>query len=176
METFYRIVWLFFCYSFLGWLLETAVAALREKRYVDRSLLFGPLCVVYGAAGVVISVALRDLANNWLFLFLGSAIYATVAEWLAGHWLYKLTGERWWDYSGRKGNLDGYICLSSSLLWGALGAVAVKWLIPALGWIGGAVPPTLAHILLWVLLGILAVDVLATSLTLAGTLHRLPKV
>ena len=31
METFYRLIWLFFCYSFLGWLLETAVAALREK-------------------------------------------------------------------------------------------------------------------------------------------------
>ena len=85
METFYRLVWHFFCYSFLGWLLVTAVAALREKRYVDRSLLFGPVCIVYGLAGVVISIALRDLVDSWLFLFLGSAIYATVAEWLAGH-------------------------------------------------------------------------------------------
>ena len=79
METFYRLIWLFFCYSFLGWLLETAIAAVRERKYVDRSLLFGPVCVVYGAAGVVISVALRDLVGNWLFLFLGSAVYATVA-------------------------------------------------------------------------------------------------
>ena len=63
METFYRLVWLFFCYSFLGWLLETAVAAVRERRYVDRSLLFGPVCVVYGAAGVVISIALCDLTD-----------------------------------------------------------------------------------------------------------------
>ena len=113
METFYRLVWLFFCYSFLGWLLETAVAAVRERRYVDRSLLFGPVCVVYGAAGVVISIALCDLTDNWVFLFLGSVIYATVAEWLAGHWLLKLTGVRWWDYSDRKWDLDGHICLSS---------------------------------------------------------------
>lgn len=176
METFYRLVWLFFCYSFLGWLLETAIAALREKRYVDRSLLFGPVCIVYGLAGVVISIALRDLVDSWLFLFLGSAIYATVAEWLAGHWLYKLTRTRWWDYSDRKGNLDGYICLTASLFWGALGAVAVKWLIPMIGWLGNIVPPTLAHILLWILLAILAVDCLATSLTVAGTLHRLPQV
>ena len=176
METFYRLVWLFFCYSFLGWLLETAVAAVRERRYVDRSLLFGPVCVVYGAAGVVISIALCDLTDNWVFLFLGSVIYATVAEWLAGHWLLKLTGVRWWDYSDRKWDLDGHICLSSSLLWGLLGAVAVKWLIPMLGWVGDAVPPTLAHILLWILLGIFALDCLATSLTLAGTLHRMPRV
>lgn len=176
METFYRIIWLFFCYSFLGWLLETAAAAIRQRKYVDRSFLFGPVCVVYGAAGVVISIALSDLADSWLFLFLGSAIYATVAEWLAGHWLLKLTGTRWWDYSDRKGNLDGHICLSSSLLWGALGAAAVKWLIPMLGWIGNAIPPTLAHILLWILLAILALDCLATSLTVAGTLHRMPRV
>lgn len=176
MEEFYRLVWLFFCYSFLGWLLETAVAAVRERRYVDRSLLFGPVCVVYGAAGVVISIALCDLADNLAFLFLGSAIYATVAEWLAGHWLYKLTGTRWWDYSGRRWNLDGYVCLSSSTLWGVMGTVAVKWLIPALGWVGELVPSAVAHILLWVMLGILALDVLATSLTLAGTLHRMPGV
>ncbi|MCI9264410.1 MAG: putative ABC transporter permease [Oscillospiraceae bacterium] len=176
METFYRLVWLFFCYSFLGWLLETAVAAVRQRRYVDWSLLFGPICVVYGAAGVVISVALCDLAENWLFLFLGSAIYATVAEWLAGHWLFKLTGTRWWDYSDRKWNLDGYVCFSSSALWGVMGVVAVKWLIPALGWVGELIPTTVAHILLWVLLGILGLDVLATWLTLAGTLHRMPKV
>ena len=70
METFYRIIWLFFCYSFLGWLAETAWAAVREKKYVDRSLLFGPLCIVYGFAGVLISIALRDLVDNWFFLFL----------------------------------------------------------------------------------------------------------
>ena len=176
METFYRLIWLFFCYSFLGWLLETAAAAIRQRKYVDRSFLFGPVCVVYGTAGVVISIALSDLADSWLFLFLGSAIYATVAEWLAGHWLLKLTGTRWWDYSDRKGNLDGHICLSSSLLWGALGAAAVKWLIPMLGWIGNAIPPPQAQIQLWILLAILALDCLATSLTVAGTLHRMPRV
>ena len=176
METFYRLVWLFFCYAFLGWLLETTAAAVRERRYVDRSLLFGPVCVVYGAAGVVISIALCDLAENWVFLFLGSSIYATVAEWLSGHWLYKLTGTCWWDYSGRRGNLDGYVCLTASLLWGVLGTAAVKWLIPVLGWIGGVVPPAVAHLLLWALLGVFALDCLATALTLAGTLHRMPQV
>ena len=176
METFYRLIWLFFCYSFLGWLLETAVAAIRQRKYVDRSFLFGPVCVVYGAAGVVISIALSDLADSWLFLFLGSAIYATVAEWLAGHWLLKLTGTRWWDYSDRKGNLDGHICLSSSLLWGALGAAAVKWLIPMLGWIGNAIPPTHAQIQVWLLIGHFGRGSFGSTHTLAGTHHRMPRV
>lgn len=176
MEIFYNVIWLFFCYSFLGWLGETAYAAVREKRYVDRSLLFGPICVVYGVGGVFISVALGELADSWFFLFLGSAIYATVVEWLAGHILERLTGTRWWDYSDRRWNLDGYICLSGSLIWGVLGAVSVRWIIPLVGSLGGWLPSPVSHILLLSLLVVFAMDCLATGLTLAGTVHRLPRV
>lgn len=35
--------------------------------------------------------------------------------------------ERWWDYSEVKWNLDGYICLPASALWGVLGYVMVRW-------------------------------------------------
>ena len=70
-QAFYNIIWLFFVYSFLGWLFETAVAAVKEKKYVDRSLLFGPLCILYGVAGVFITVTLEDLAGNWFFLIIG---------------------------------------------------------------------------------------------------------
>lgn len=176
MELFYTALWLFFCGSLLGWLGETAAAALKERKYVDRSLLFGPVCVVYGLSGVIISLALRDLAQGWVSLFLGSAIYATVIEWLAGHALERLTGVRWWDYSGRKWNLDGYICLSSSVLWGLLGVAAVKWFVPfALG-LRALVPPVLDRTVLLVGLGVFLVDCLATALTLAGVVHRLPRV
>ena len=67
METFYRIVWLFFCYSFLGWLGETGLTALRERRYVDKSLLYGPVCIVYGLAGVFITIApsMPRWRNGW---------------------------------------------------------------------------------------------------------------
>ena len=131
MHVFDLAMWLFFCYSFLGWLAETALAAVRTRKYVDRSLLFGPVCVVYGAAGLLISASLGELSGSWFFLFLGSAIYATVVEWLAGHMLEKLTHTRWWDYSGHRWNLDGYISLRSSALWGLLGLALVR---------GGGIP------------------------------------
>ena len=95
--SFYQIVFIFFCYSFLGWVLETGTAAVRQRRYVTARPL-GPLCAVYGVAGVVITAGLQELRGNWLFLFLGSAIYATVVEWIAGHLLERITHTRWWDY------------------------------------------------------------------------------
>ena len=122
----FPLLWLFFCYSFLGWVLETAVSAVRLHRYVDRSVLFGPLCACYGITAVLLTVGLPELRGNYFFLFLGSAICSTVVEWIAGHLLEKATHTRWWDYSNRRGNLDGYICVGAFLLWGVLGLAAVQ--------------------------------------------------
>ena len=176
MEAIYQALWLFFCYSFLGWVGETALAAVRTRRYVDRSLLLGPICIIYGAAGLLISVLLRELAGSWFFLFLGSAIYATVVEFLAGHLLEHLTRTRWWDYSKYRCNLDGYVCLRASVLWGLLGVAVIKWLCPLLIRVYHLIPGLVCHVLLWVLVGIFLVDVAATGLTLAGTSGRLPRV
>ena len=95
----FPLLWLFFCYSFLGWVLETAVSAVRLHRYVDRSVLFGPLCACYGITAVLLTVGLPELRGNYFFLFLGSAICSTVVEWIAGHLLEKATHTRWWEKS-----------------------------------------------------------------------------
>ena len=52
----YEIAWLFFVYSFLGWVMETVAAALKQKRFVNRGLVNAPLCVIYGIAALAITV------------------------------------------------------------------------------------------------------------------------
>lgn len=173
---FYQLVWLFFAFSFLGWVLEVVYTALRQRRYRDRGVLHGPLCLVYGITGCIVSVGLQELAGGWFFLFLGSALYATAVEWVAGHWLERYTHTRWWDYSGRRFNLDGYISLSASAIWGVLGVITVKWLTPLLLRLYGLVPAGAAHVLLWAALAVFAADCLGTGLTLAGLRDRLPQV
>ena len=158
----FPLLWLFFCYSFLGWVLETAVSAVRLHRYVDRSVLFGPLCACYGITAVLLTVGL------------GSAICSTVVEWIAGHLLEKATHTRWWDYSNRRGNLDGYICVGAFLLWGVLGLAAVQWINPLLLALYRWLPPLVGEILLWVLLALLAADIAGTVLTLCGVRSSLP--
>ena len=170
----YPVIWFFFCYSFLGWVLETALAAVKTRRYVDRSLLFGPWCTIYGVSGTIISLGLRELAGSWFFLLLGSAVLATVVEWVAGHLLERVSHTRWWDYSKRRWNLDGYICLGASLTWGVMGLVVVKWLNPLLASLFSLIPTVVSYPLIWVLVGLLLVDCLGTALTLAGAGHKLP--
>ena len=169
------MLWLFFCYGLLGWVLETAYAALRQRRYVDRSVLFGPLCLSYGLTGAVLTWGLWELRGRYFFLFLGCAVGATVVEWAAGHLLERATRTRWWDYSARRFNLDGYICAGASAVWGLLGLAAVQWVSPLLVSLYRLLPPLAGHILLWVLVGVLAVDGLGTILTLAGVRETLPQ-
>ena len=81
--TWYELLWLFFIYSFLGWVLETAAATVKQKKFANRGLVNGPFCVIYGIAALFMTFGLQELRGVWLFLF--ATIYATVIEWVAGH-------------------------------------------------------------------------------------------
>lgn len=167
----YELLWLFLVYSFLGWILETIVAAFKQKRFVNRGLINGPLCVIYGIAAVVISVYLQELTGFWLVL--GGMIFSTTLEWAAGHLIERIYKERWWDYSDMPWNLDGYICLPVSLVWGVLGFVVVRWCNTVLIRVFSLFPRTAGQIIIWVLLAVMVVDSVATLMILSGKSSRL---
>ena len=172
----YELGWLFFAYSFIGWVLEILFVAVRRRKYVDRGVLNGPLCMVYGIAGVIIAATMSENSSNLFFLFLYSALYATVIEWIAGHILEHSTQSRWWDYSHLPFNLDGYIALPVSVLWGILGVGLVKWGNPLLVYLVRMIPQPLGSILLCVLTVVFLIDLIDTMLTMAGIRERLPQV
>lgn len=92
-----RLLFLFFTYAFLGWVLETVLVTLKQKKVVNRGFLNGPLCMIYGITAIILTVGLTSLKDNIFFLFVGSCIYATVTELLAGKFLEKYYHGRWWD-------------------------------------------------------------------------------
>ena len=162
----YELLWLFFVYSFLGWVLETAATTLKQRKFSNRGLVNGPFCVIYGITAVLMSVGLQELKGIWLFVF--AAVYATVAEWISGHLIEKIFHERWWDYSERKRNLDGYICVSASVFWGALGYVAVRFGNRFIIFLLTILPYILMRILLLILIVVLFIDVFASVMLLSG--------
>ena len=162
----YELLWLFFIYSFGGWVLETVIATLKQRKFANRGLVNGPFCVIYGLTVICMSIGLQELTGFWLFAF--AVIYATIAEWISGHLIEKAFGERWWDYSGRRWNLDGYICLTASLVWGAMGYVAVHWGNYLLLTLISLLPGLLMKIVLLALAGVLFVDVMGSFLLLTG--------
>ena len=162
----YELIWLFLIYSFLGWMLETILAATEQRRFVNRGLINGPLCTIYGVPIVILTIFGQELPLFWLFL--GAMIVATVTEWIGGHIIERFYHERWWDYSNVKWNLDGYICLPASLVWGVLGTVSMRWGNGLLIRLYGFLPEGIGHLLVWILAGMLVLDVAATIFALSG--------
>ena len=160
----YGLLWLFFIYSFLGWVLETVTATLKHRKFSNRGLVNGPFCVMYGITAVIISVGLQKLTGFWLFWY--SMIYATVTEWIGGHLIEKAFKQRWWDYSNVKWNLDGYVCLPASALWGVFGYIAMRWGNPLISKLLSVFPSLLMHIVLLVLVILMFVDISASYLLL----------
>ncbi|WP_300252971.1 putative ABC transporter permease [uncultured Subdoligranulum sp.] len=171
---FYQLTYLFFAYSFLGWLGEVLTNAVRKRRYQDCGVLNGPLCILYGIGGLTISFALGDLQQSWFFLLGLGAVYATVLEWIAGHILERVSHTRWWDYSDRKFNLDGYICLGASVLWGLLSVFMVKWGNPLLLFLFDLIPGGVRAAVLWAGIAVFAIDAVGTFLTMLGLRYRWP--
>ena len=162
----YELIWLFLIYSFLGWMLETILAATEQRRFVNRGLINGPLCTIYGVPIVILTIFGQELTLFWLFL--GAMIVATVTEWISGHMIERFYHERWWDYSNVKWNLDGYICLPASLVWGVLGTISMRWGNGLLIRLYGFLPEGIGHLLVWILAGMLVLDVTATIFALSG--------
>ncbi len=152
--TFYETAILFFAWSFLAWLAETAVATIKEKDFRNRGFASGPFCFIYGFTGVLFLIFLQELKEDIVFLFLGSVAVATAVEWFTGKLLERMDRQKWWDYSGKKWNFDGYICLQYSLLWGLLGVLSVRY---GNGWIINlyhALPQFARVSVVWILLAV----------------------
>ena len=160
----YQLLWLFLIYSFVGWILETIFAITKQRKIINRGLINGPFCTVYGFTGVLITVTLKDLSGVWLFLF--SAIYASVIEWVAGKIIEKICHERWWNYENNKFNLGGYISLQTSVLWGVLGFIAVTFTNSLLIDAYKLIPFMVIRIILIVVVVALAADMIFSLLIL----------
>ncbi|MCC8047191.1 MAG: putative ABC transporter permease [Clostridiales bacterium] len=162
----YELIWLFFIYSFLGWVLETVIAALKKKQMTNRGVINAPLCISYGITMALITVIGQELTPFWLFC--GATVIATVVEWIAGHFIEIAYHERWWDYSKVKWNLDGYICLPVSLAWGALGTVCMLWGNELIIDLFRLMPDFIDRLVVWICIVASLLDILATLILIYG--------
>ena len=121
---------LFFFYSFIGWSIETGYCFFRSKKFVNRGFLVGPICPIYGLGGVFIILLLSRYVEDIFVLFVMSVFICSVLEYFTSYLLEKLFKLRWWDYSNRKFNVNGRICLTNLGAFGLLGLVMMYIINP----------------------------------------------
>lgn len=122
-------IW-FIIYSIIGWILETAFCSAAKGRFVNRGFLNGPLCPVYGFGALICVLLLYGRADNAFVLLFAGMLLNTVTEYLTAVMLEKLFKAKWWDYSERRFNIKGRVCLKNALMFGALSVVLIKYIHP----------------------------------------------
>ena len=59
MLNYLELVWIWFLfYSVAGWVYESVLVSVQERRFVNRGFLNGPLCPIYGMGAVLMAVLL----------------------------------------------------------------------------------------------------------------------
>lgn len=118
MYTLYQWILLFYIYCFAGWVWESAYVSIKLHKWINRGFLKGPFLPIYGSGAIVVLISTVLIKKYTILVFIIGMISATILEYITGAIMEKLFHVRYWDYSEKKFNINGYICLVSSLAWG----------------------------------------------------------
>lgn len=144
-------VLLFFFYCLCGWIWESCYVSLRQGHWVDRGFLHGPVLPIYGSGAIIILLATIPVAEDLRLVWLFGMAAATALEYVTGAAMERIFKVRYWDYSNQRFNLNGHICLSSSIAWGFFSILMVRFLHPPVARLLARIPALcvdpLAHVL-----------------------------
>ncbi len=174
-DQFYTWLLLFFAYSLIGWCCEVVYCSLLDHRFVNRGFLSGPICPIYGAGALAVIALLTPVAAYIPLVFLCGMVVTSAIEYLTSWGMEKLFHARWWDYSDRKWNWNGRICLGNSCLFGLLSLVLMYGIHPLLLKLLGRLPPPITSLLATVLLIVLVVDLCTTVQSVLNLNQRLER-
>lgn len=120
----------FIIYSFLGWLLEVVGKLVEDHKFINRGFLIGPICPIYGVSILVITLLIGKPSGDILSIFLKSILICSIFEYFTSYIMEKLFKARWWDYSRRKYNINGRICLEMMIPFGIISTFVVYIINP----------------------------------------------
>ena len=128
MTRFVYMFLLFMIYSCIGWILEVVGKLIENKRFINRGFLIGPYCPIYGFGVLIMISFLENYTHNVILLFVLSMFICMMLEYVTSYIMEKLFNARWWDYTRYKFNINGRICLETSIPFG-LGGLLVMYVI-----------------------------------------------
>ena len=155
-------------YSIIGWIYESTICSIGQRKLINRGFLNGPYCPIYGTGAVLVLLVLGRIQNPVLLFFAGAVLTCSL-EYLTSWLMEKLFHARWWDYSKRKFNIGGRVCLIGAVVFGAFSVVLILVLHP---WVKSLTDRLTDTALTWIcailLVGIVS-DLIVTVKGLLGT-------
>ncbi len=132
--TWYQWLLFFFVYCFIGWIIESTYVSIRSFQLVNRGFLRLPLLPLYGSGAIIMLWLSLPVKGNLLLVFLFGMAGASALEYITGCLMERLFKMKYWDYSGRPFNLNGYVYLGNSIAWGLLTILLTEFVHRPLEW------------------------------------------
>lgn len=158
----FEILMYFIIYSVLGWIMESIIRSVIERKIINTGFLKGPVCPIYGIGAIIMLLFLKKFQDNIIALFFIAIVVLTTWEYLVGVLLEKMFNTKYWDYSHQKFNFQGRICLTNSLFWGVLGVVFVKYIHPFVQGLISNVDMNLLYYIIGIISLVMIVDFITT--------------
>ena len=162
---------LFMFYSSCGWLMEVLNTIRVEKRFVNRGFLIGPYCPIYGCGVLLMSIFLKKYIDDIFLTFVFSILICGVLEYITSFVLEKIFNARWWDYSKRKFNINGRVCLENLLIFGLLGLYITYISNPFLLGLLNTVSDIILNIVTIIIFIIFAIDIGISTNIISSPIH-----
>ena len=158
-QMFLYFVW----YALLGWVMESIYCSVKERRWINRGFLHLPICPIYGVGALIMVNFFAPLTGNLVLFYVAATVVMSAWEYFVGWLLEVTTHMKYWDYSDRKFNLKGRICLANCLWWGIIAYVAIYWIHPATAELFSRLSVPVRQ---WLALGLAAVVLADTVITI----------
>lgn len=117
----------------IGWIYEIIFYRIDTGGFVKRGQGFGPWLPIYGVGSLLILLLTSKRKSSPVGVFLISALSTGVLELVVGWALFNFGNIRLWDYNieiWNWGNIGGYVCLRSILLFAVMGIVLYYFVYP----------------------------------------------
>ncbi len=132
----YFLMQVFLVAAVTGWIYEMLFYRINDGCFINRGHGFGPWLPIYGFGGLFITLVSERVKGGKLAVFAVSGIISGALELATGAFLYYfLDGLRLWDYNTEIwnfGNIGGFICLRSVLVFAFAGIGFVYKIVPIL--------------------------------------------
>lgn len=167
---------LFLIYSFLGWCMEVCVSLVERKKFVNRGFLLGPYCPIYGSGAILITLLLSVFKEKPILLFFMAILVCGILEYLTSFFMEKIFHFRWWDYSKKKFNINGRVCLDTIIPFGLLGMIIMYVSNPFLLDKLNMLPVNVLTIIFYIMLVVYIIDNIISLTTILGIRNTTTKV
>ena len=130
-----NMVYIFVICAMLGWGFEVIFCYFKFGYIMNRGMLYGPFCSIYGFGGLILYILfynVKGARNNIPYTFITSATVLGAFELVSGLILTYIFNAEMWNYDGEFLEILNYTTVPILIGWGILGTLYIYLIQPLL--------------------------------------------